>query len=189
MDSLAISERQELQRNEQIIQQGLNTFVEVGQALATIRDSRLYREDYSTFEDYCKDKWGMVRQQAYRLIDAANVIVNLSPMGDKFPTTERQARPLTKLEPAEQVRAWELGISTAPEGKITAAHVLEAAKVIQAERREERRAERIEIITHETQNMKNIGRFNIIYADPPWRYDYSVSTNREIENQYPTMDL
>jgi N6-adenosine-specific RNA methylase IME4/ParB-like chromosome segregation protein Spo0J len=33
------------------------------------------------------------------------------------------------------------------------------------------------------------GKFNIIYADPPWQYDYSLASNREIENQYPTMTL
>ena len=30
----------------------------------------------------------------------------------------------------------------------------------------------------------------MIYADPPWRYDaHSETPSREIENQYPTMDL
>lgn len=29
---------------------------------------------------------------------------------------------------------------------------------------------------------------NIILADPPWRYDFAVSSTRKIENQYPTMD-
>lgn len=33
------------------------------------------------------------------------------------------------------------------------------------------------------------GSFDIIYADPPWRYDFSKSDNRKIENQYPTMEL
>jgi len=33
------------------------------------------------------------------------------------------------------------------------------------------------------------GQFGLIYADPPWRYDYSKSNSREIENQYPTMTL
>jgi len=33
------------------------------------------------------------------------------------------------------------------------------------------------------------GKFNVIYADPPWRYEHSVSLSREIENQYPTMPL
>lgn len=32
-------------------------------------------------------------------------------------------------------------------------------------------------------------RYPVIYADPPWRYDYAPSDSRAIENQYPTMDL
>jgi N6-adenosine-specific RNA methylase IME4 len=31
--------------------------------------------------------------------------------------------------------------------------------------------------------------YQVLYADPPWRYDYSLSQSRDIENQYPTMDL
>ena len=30
---------------------------------------------------------------------------------------------------------------------------------------------------------------SVVYADPPWRYDFAVSDSRKIENQYPTMDL
>ena len=30
-------------------------------------------------------------------------------------------------------------------------------------------------------------QYQIIYADPPWRYDFSKSDSRKIENQYPTM--
>lgn len=33
------------------------------------------------------------------------------------------------------------------------------------------------------------GIYNLIYADPPWRYDFSKSSTRKIENQYPTMEL
>ena len=33
------------------------------------------------------------------------------------------------------------------------------------------------------------GEFNVIYADPPWKYDFAEAGNREIENQYPTMGL
>ena len=32
-------------------------------------------------------------------------------------------------------------------------------------------------------------KYQIIYADPPWRYDFSKSNSREIENQYPTMKI
>lgn len=33
------------------------------------------------------------------------------------------------------------------------------------------------------------GTYNVILADPPWRYEFSETTERAIENQYPTMDL
>lgn len=33
------------------------------------------------------------------------------------------------------------------------------------------------------------GKFDIIYADPPWRYDFSKSKSRAIENHYQTMSL
>lgn len=32
-------------------------------------------------------------------------------------------------------------------------------------------------------------KYQIIYADPPWRYRYCASHSRKIENQYPTMTL
>lgn len=33
------------------------------------------------------------------------------------------------------------------------------------------------------------GKYTVIYADPPWQYDFSKSDSREIENQYPTMTV
>jgi N6-adenosine-specific RNA methylase IME4 len=32
-------------------------------------------------------------------------------------------------------------------------------------------------------------RYPVVYADPPWRYEFAESDNRAIENQYPTMEL
>jgi len=33
------------------------------------------------------------------------------------------------------------------------------------------------------------GKHNLIYADPPWRYEHCKTDSRKIENQYPTMEL
>jgi N6-adenosine-specific RNA methylase IME4 len=33
------------------------------------------------------------------------------------------------------------------------------------------------------------GIYNIIYADPPWQYDFAETNNRKIENHYPTMTV
>lgn len=67
-------------------------FWAAGKALQTVRDGRLYRDSYATFEDYCADRWDMTRAQAYRLIDAWPLAERLSPMGDKI--NERQVREL-----------------------------------------------------------------------------------------------
>jgi site-specific DNA-methyltransferase (adenine-specific) len=64
----------------------------------------------------------MSRPRAYQLIEAATVATNLSTMVD-IPTTERQARPLTVLDPEQQREAWQRAVETAPNGKVTAAHV------------------------------------------------------------------
>ncbi|MGQ0563323.1 MAG: MT-A70 family methyltransferase, partial [Gemmatimonadota bacterium] len=32
-----------------------------------------------------------------------------------------------------------------------------------------------------------VGRYDVIYADPPWRYEYVKTESRAIENHYPTM--
>lgn len=182
-----------LQKCESVIERGLNTFVDVGNALLEIRDSKLYRESYSTFEEYLDKRWNMKQSRAYQFMDSAKVIANLqsSTMVELLPASERQVRPLTALEPEEQIEAWQRVIEKAPEGRITAAIVLEAAKEIQQEKREERRAERVDKIVELTLNNKplgGIGMFPVIYADPPWQYEHPISDSRRIENQYPTMD-
>lgn len=123
MNELLLSEKNELCQHEAVIEQGLKTFVDVGNALLAIRDKRLYRQDFGTFEEYCQQRWGMERAHAYRLIDSAKVVNTLSPIGDILPATESQARPLAKLEPELQAVVWQKAVETAPNGKVTAAHV------------------------------------------------------------------
>src|SRR6476660_8234750 len=56
---LSSTESEILNACEAIIQKGIQTFVEVGNALLEIRESRLYRGQYSTFEEYCRTRWAM----------------------------------------------------------------------------------------------------------------------------------
>jgi len=112
---LSTREEQRLAELEQIIQDNFRGFVAVGQALAEIRDTRLYRVDYPTFEDYCFSLYDVSRPRAYQLIDSAKVIDNLSTIVDKsetevlidiLPKNEAQARELARLQPEEQVKVW-----------------------------------------------------------------------------------
>ena len=105
---LNIEERNELERCEVVIKQGLKTFVEVGQALMLIRDKRLYRAEFGTFEAYCNDKWQLSKMHVYRLVHSSQVVENIkSNPWVTLPQNERQARPLTKLEPELQAEAWQ----------------------------------------------------------------------------------
>jgi len=131
MNPTIIDTGKELERLEGVIRKNLAAFYEVGQALMAIRDKRLYLckngGKYQTFEAYCRGIWDMGKSNAYYLISASEVEKNLSTMVDK-PATERQARPLSKLEPEQQRQAWQKAVETAPEGKVTAAHVARVVK-------------------------------------------------------------
>lgn len=102
---LTTIERDSLSANEEIIRAGLSTFVAVGNALTDIRDNKLYRIDYRTFEEYCREKWGISKTHANRLIDSSAVTLNLTPIG-VIPKTESVARELASLEPEQQQEVW-----------------------------------------------------------------------------------
>ncbi len=101
----------------------MEVFYKVGEALAQVRDGKLYREKFATFEDYCCYRWQISRPRAYQLIQAAAVHENLSTNVDTQPTSEFQVRPLTTLAPEKQVEAWQEAIANAPAGKPTAKDV------------------------------------------------------------------
>jgi hypothetical protein len=101
----------QLAEQEQVIERGLQTFVDIGNALAKIRDDRLYRESYSTFEVYCQKRWNFTRDEGYKLIAAAGVVNDLVYHGiqNDLPKTERQARELVPLRdnPDAMRNAWQ----------------------------------------------------------------------------------
>jgi hypothetical protein len=108
---------------EAVIERGLGTFVEVGMAFLEVREARLYRGEFGTFEDYCRERWQLGRHRAFQLIDAARVVANVDHGQQILPANERQARPLSALPPEQQAEAWNRAVETAPDGKVTAAHV------------------------------------------------------------------
>jgi hypothetical protein len=79
--ALAPNEQFRLEQCEKAIERGLNTFVEVGRALTEIRDNKLYRISFKTFEAYCKERWEIGRSRAYELIDQAKVVTAIADAG------------------------------------------------------------------------------------------------------------
>ena len=133
--ALTKGEQTRLTALEEVVEEGLGTFVQVGLALKSIRDKRLYQDQDETFEGYCRKRFDLSRPHAYRLIDAANVVEVVSPIGDiDPPQNEAQARELTKLaNEQDQATAWTRANETAPvddEGEpiVTAKHVAETVR-------------------------------------------------------------
>lgn len=122
--SLTVDDARELWRCETVIERGLGVFVEVGNALQAIRDKRLYRAEYGTFEAYCRERWGISRPRAYQMVEASSVVENLSTIADiTMPTNKYQTRQLTRLSLDQQCQAWTQAVETAPNGKVTGTHV------------------------------------------------------------------
>ncbi len=123
-DQLSLTEIDRLAKLESVVQKNLVGFAAAGEALTEIRDKRLYRSDFETFEEYCGKKWGLKRQRAYELMDAAEIASNLSEISDTR-IRESHAAELKNLPAEEQREAWQEAVATAPEGKVTAKHVAE----------------------------------------------------------------
>lgn len=133
-EALASAESLRLTELEEVIEKGIGTFIKVGEALAEIRDKRLYRTEHATFEDYCRIEWEMAASRARQFIAAAEVSKNIeSVTNGNSPKSERQIRPLAALPASAQPEAWTKAVESANGEQPTAKQVAEAVEEVKAE--------------------------------------------------------
>ena len=97
MKEITRSEEKELQINEEIIERGIKSFVDVGQALGEIRNRKLWRGGFDCFNDYLKGRWGFGTSYASRLITGSEVASRCERI-----TNEGQARELARIPYTDQ---------------------------------------------------------------------------------------
>ncbi len=120
-----LSEQEEAERHRLELKVE-RAFAEAGFALRELRQRRLYRSTHKTFEEYCQDRFRFSRQSANYLIAAAAVVENLTTNGCQIvPTSERQVRPLTKLDPDQQYQIWEEAVE-ACDGKLPSGRMIKS---------------------------------------------------------------
>jgi hypothetical protein len=56
--ALTETEQKELEQPEAVIKSGWKPFLEVGSALAQVRDKKLYRDKYGSFDEYWRKELG-----------------------------------------------------------------------------------------------------------------------------------
>jgi hypothetical protein len=68
---LTSAEVEHLNKLEAFVQRGLDTDLELANALAEISHASLYRATHQTFESYLRDRWGIRRSPDYQLSQTA----------------------------------------------------------------------------------------------------------------------
>jgi hypothetical protein len=119
-DAIPLSslEKRRKEELEAVVQSGLAEFLRVGSALAELRNKRLYRVEFGTFEEYVRVKFGLARSSVDQLIRSSRTAESLLQAGLELPgdTTEAVIRPLSAL-PGEELKAacWQLAESFSPQ--------------------------------------------------------------------------
>jgi hypothetical protein len=125
------ADHDDFERLDHIVRQGLDTFIEVGQALMEIRERGLWRAGgHATWAAYCQAVGGFTKIHANRLIKASELASHLSkvkPTGFTGPAvtprSEWQIRPLYRLKDiGQQESAWYRAVELA-DGQPTEAMV------------------------------------------------------------------
>jgi hypothetical protein len=132
IDALSDLEQAELFACEEVIEGKWQNTIQVGLALARIRDGELFRAEFDGFEDYYRTKWQYGTRYVNDLIAAAKVVNFLGTNSScPKPRHETQVRPLTGLELDQAKRAWEYAAGKAGNGRITARLVASAVQELQ----------------------------------------------------------
>lgn len=103
----------------------------------------------------------------------------------KMRNSEPQLRHLLKMPDDETAADLVAGVESGLASSFIKMHEIrekERKKAAEDAKREQIRAEREAAPMPER-------KYEVVYADPPWRYEHSKSDSRKIENQYPTMSL
>jgi hypothetical protein len=115
---------------EQIIDEGLATFIAVGSALMTIRDERLYASlGFDSFDAYCKARFPRLsRSRRYQYMSAAASAALLGI--DDAP--ESHLRELAKLPDAYKPLCWDIAKQAAAQSDVplTASVIRKTADVV-----------------------------------------------------------
>jgi len=115
---------------ERVIDAGMTQFLDVGNALMTIRDSRLYLTQSATWAGYLETRWGargLSAQRAHQLIQASSV----GELAEGL--NESQARELSKVDEAQRGLVLEIAVraSAGANQQLSASTITRTVKALQ----------------------------------------------------------
>lgn len=106
-NNLTPAELENRDRLESIAEHGIAAYLEVGNALAEIRESQLYRDTHPSYEAYLQDRWGISTPEHN---PSSEIVVMPDP--SSTPAPDRQSRSSGGSKPCEALtRACEQTLS------------------------------------------------------------------------------
>jgi hypothetical protein len=140
--------------------------IDASKALAQIKEKQLYRIDYTSFEEYCRQRWGFQHSKAYRLITIATICEALA-LNPDLPPPEQECQVLPLIgQPSEMAAAiWQTAYGFSNGRRITPVLVRRAMRFIGAGRkavpspaqREARASKRDQILSGLKDLLKMVG--------------------------------
>lgn len=107
-DDLTPEEQEALDECEREISEARKTWRRKGAALRKVREGRLYRKGYKSFEAYVEARWEMKARYAHYLAAGADRAEYFEEEGAPVPEAAKHVIPLSseKLSPEEALRVW-----------------------------------------------------------------------------------
>jgi hypothetical protein len=122
--TLSAQEVKKLAECEKAIQENNQSFFLAGKALLEIRDGKLHKAEFTSFNEYCEGRWGFSGSHARRLIEAYQLVTMLRSeipgLGeDRLPRNEFQARLFLRLQKEKNwVKSWKALLKVANKRKV-----------------------------------------------------------------------
>jgi len=122
--ALSVQEVRKLAECEKAIQENNNSFFLAGKALLEIRDGKLHKAEFTSFNKYCEGRWGSSGSHARRLIDAYRLVTTLRSEiprigGGRLPRNEFQARLILRLRKEKDwVKSWKALLKVANQRRV-----------------------------------------------------------------------
>ena len=137
----------------------------VGRARAQIRDQELYRDQCATFEQYCRQRFGLSQSSAHNLMGSAQVGDDLSSIED-LPKPSNEALARCRIDVPKEKRLTVESGGMAGESLITAKLVTAGEVVSPFKSR---------TLPTKSKRSQNAGQFNL---NPPWSCSVKSKTCR-----------
>lgn len=126
-------ERGQLRLYESSIDGLRMAFWSAGRALQAVRDGRLYREDYGTFDEYVEQRWDMQRSYAHKLIRAWPLAAKLRPVAPAINEGQvRELLPVVAEHGEDAAVTVYTTLAEASDAKVTAGRLREAVALLPA---------------------------------------------------------